>query len=66
MGETLSGPAVRPKRVPVTFRISPSRRTWLDDIALTHQTDLSVVVRAALAVAAAHSDEFVKRIEEAR
>lgn len=58
------GPTLKAKRVPVMFRLSPNRRDWLLSVAAHHQTDVAVVVRAALAVAAAHGDEFAKRIEE--
>lgn len=58
-------PAPRPVRVPVTFRVSPSRREWLDQTAYHHRTDVAVVVRAALAVAASHPEEFAAKIEAA-
>lgn len=60
-----SGPVGRVNRVPVTFRVSPVRRGWLDETARFHNTDVAVVVRAALAVAARHPDEFADTIDAA-
>lgn len=52
-------------RVPVTFRLAPKGRVWIDDTRRKYDTDMSTVVRAALAVARAHPDELRQRIEEA-
>lgn len=51
-------------RVFVGFRCKPASRKWLDELADSHDLELSVVIRAALAVAKRHEPELKLALKE--
>ena len=51
-------------RVQVNFRVAPSRRDWLDEVAKGHRVDRAVVIRAALVLAARQPMAFGQVIDE--
>ena len=57
---------VKDNRVNVTFRVAPHQRDWLDQAASEHGVDRTVVIRAALAVAKARSDDLDRIVIQMR
>lgn len=51
-------------RVHITFRLAERGRDWLDDVAHTHHTDRSTVIRAALAVARERAPEVISKVKQ--